>query len=717
MRIAALIAALAASTAFAQAVDTLHGETVRDPFRYLEDAKDPRTPAFFRDQAERAKAALERIPGRAAMLERVRALSGDATVVIRVQVVGSRLFYLKRQPKELQAKLYVLEAPNAAERVLVDPQQGEPGAIDWYDVSPDGRHLAYGRSRGGSEDSVLRVMSVSPARDLGIEIDRTRWNAVGWHPDGKSFYYSRFPAGQSGARRNANARVYRHVLGREASRDEVIFASGVGGARDVPEFVYPSVKAPVDSKFAYAIARDGVRSEIAVHVTEQRDLAAGAPRWRKIVGAADEVTQIEPAGDELYLLTHKGAPHRRVLVMKAKDDLRGARVAVPEGDSVIRSIALAKDALYLRGMVGGIDRLERLQLGVLASKKPQFVRLPFDYAISQLVTDSRRPGAVLRLQGWIEPPMVVEVDARSGDLRNTKVQPKPLVDFSDYDEVRLYAPGHDGVKIPVTLVYRKSTTLTRDNPTLLQAYGSYGIVQSPSFDASRLAWLERGGIFAIAHVRGGGEYGEAWHRGGQHANKLNTVRDMISVSEFLVSYGFTTPRKLAIMGGSAGGIPVGGALVRRPELYGAAIARVPVMDMLRMETSQNGPANVPEFGSVTTRAGYDSLKSISAYHQVIDGAPYPAVMLTAGTNDPRVDAWQPGKMAARLQEATSSGKPVLLRLDFDAGHGQGSSRNSRDAELADIYSFLLWQFGDPAFQVPGENRPLVEQVPSEARAR
>ena len=716
-RLFALVACLAVLHATAQAVDTLHGEEVRDPYRHLEDPKDPRTQAFFREQGERTRGILERIPGRAAMLERVRSLSGAGTQVTQVSVANGKVFYLKRAAGELQPRLFVLDSPNGTERVLVDAQKEVGSAIDWYGASPDGTHVAYGRSRGGSEDSVLHVISVSPLRDLGVQIDRTRWNEVGWHPDGRSFYYSRFPAGQSGTRRNADAKIYRHVLGRPADRDEVFFGRGVAGAQDVPEFVYPSLQVPVDSKWAYAIARDGVRNEIGVHVAEQRDLAAGRPRWRKIIGREDEVVEVVGHKDDLYVLSHKAAPHRKVLLMKANGDLRGAKVVVPEGDAVLRSMALARDALYLRAMQGGIDRLERLPLGLFAARKPEFVRLPFDQAIAQLVADPRRPGAFLRMQGWIEPPAVVEVDARSGSLRNTRIQPPPAADFSDYDEVRLYAPAADGVKIPVTLIYRKSTTLTRDNPVLLQAYGSYGIVYAPSFDPSRLAWLERGGILAVAHVRGGGEFGEAWHRAGQHANKVNTIRDLIAASEFLIAYGFTSPKKLAIMGGSAGGIPVGGALVRRPELFGAAVARVPVMDLLRMETSQNGPANIPEFGTVATREGYQWLKAISAYHQVVDGVPYPAVMLTAGLNDPRVDPWQAGKMAARLQQASSSGKPVLLRLDAEAGHGLGSSRLARDTELADIYSFLLWQLGDPGFQPVGETRPLVEQVPPEPRSK
>jgi prolyl oligopeptidase len=282
------------------------------------------------------------------------------------------------------------------------------------------------------------------------------------------------------------------------------------------------------------------------------------------------------------------------------------------------------------------------------------------------------------------------------------------------DEVRLYAPAHDGTKIPVTLIYKKTTQLNGNNPTLLVGYGSYGSSLAPTFDPMRLAWLERGGVYALAHLRGGGEYGKAWHEEGQKAKKINTILDFIAVSEFLVRYGFTSPKRLAIMGTSAGGIPAGGALVRKPELFAAVVGRVPVMDMLRIEFAQNGPANIPEFGSIATAPGFEALHVMSSYHHVKDATAYPAVLLTAGMNDPRVDPWQPGKMAARLQAASTSGKPVLLRVDYAAGHGRGTQRTQREEELADIYSFLLWQFGDPKFQPvpPPEPAPPAPPAPS-----
>jgi prolyl oligopeptidase len=685
--------------------ETIHGVEVVDPYRWMEEAASAETRAFLEAQDAHARAQLSRLPGREALLARIRELSAATVAISSLSMANGKVFYLKLAPGRATPVLCVRDGFAGAERVLVDPSKFDAAprraAISWYHASPDGRRVAYGVALAGTEDATLRVLEVAGAKDDGIAIERARFNAqMGWHHDGNAFYYARIPEGQRDvSKRNAGLRVYRHVVGRPATQDEIVFASGVGGARDVPEFVYPSILVPEESNYAYAIARHGVAREIAVYQSPVKDLAAGIPRWRRIVAYEDGVTAITAWKDDVYLLTHKGAPRHKVIALKASSpEIAKAKVIVPQGDSVIVSMALAADALYLRTTVGGLERLERLNFGVAASKTPEFVKTAFDVAMAQIVTHPRRPGAVLRTQGFIEAPAVIAVEARTGNLKNTGLQPPPAADFGAMDEVRLYAKSHDGVKIPVTLLYRKTTMLSADNPTLLIGYGAYGISMSPSFDPTRLAWLERGGIIAIAHLRGGGEYGEEWHRGGQKATKQNTILDFIAVAEFLIQYGFTTPRHLAIQGTSAGGIPSGGAMVRRPDLFAAVVPRVAVLDMLRTEFSQNGPANIPEFGSVATREGFDALFGMSAYHWVKNGTDYPAVLLTTGLNDPRVDPWQAAKMAARLQAANPGGRPVLLRVERDGGHGQGSTRAQREEELADIYSFLLWRFGVPDFQ-------------------
>ncbi len=686
------------------AAASAHADDADDPFRALENAADPATQAFFHDQSQRTRAALDALPGRAELAARIRMLEEAQTSITDVALEAGRVFYLKAAPGQATPVLCMREGFRGAERVLVDPVKhggGDPSlAIDWFVPAPDGHHVAYGLSRGGSEDSILHVMATDTARDLPFEIERARFNAgLAWEPDGRAFYYTRVPEGNAaGPARDENVRVYRHVLGRETAHDEVVFAAGVGGARDVSAIDVPHLLLPPQSKQAIAVVREGVRPELSVHVTDAKDLARGHPRWHKLFGPDAGVIAVEAWHDELYLLSNHDAPRHRVLRVKASaPNLSGAHVVVAQGDSVITGLGLARDGLYLRTMVGGVDRLERAELGLLGARGREYVRTPFDMAIVQLVTDPRRTGALLRLDGWIDAPQVVEVD-HDGELHDTHLQPPSTADFSAIDQVRLYAPAADGTKIPVTLVYRKSTRLTGDNPTLLVGFGAYGRMLRPHHDPARLAWLERGGVFAIAHVRGGGEFGEAWREAARGASKTTSVLDFIAVSRFIASYGFTSPKRLAIEGTGAGAITVGGALVREPQLYAAVVLRAPWLDLLRYEQASGGPAQSPEFGTTATAQGRDALAALSPYAHVEGPLPYPGVLLSVGMNDPRVAPWQAAKMAARLQGASSSERPVLLRADFASGLGEAMPRPQHEDELADIYSFILWQLGDPAFQ-------------------
>ncbi|HUP30910.1 MAG TPA: prolyl oligopeptidase family serine peptidase [Usitatibacter sp.] len=673
--------------------------TEEDPFRHFEDAADARTQAFFRDESARARMALDRIPGRAALLERIRALAAAETTVHEVKLGGTRVFYLKSLPGRATAALYMRESLAGAERLLFDPaatpRASASLAIDGFSPAPDGRHVALGLSEGGREQALLRVIVVEGARMAPFEIDRaSAVHDLAWHPDGRSFFYAR--ASESGPRRLGAARIYRHVLGRASERDEVVFAPGVGGARDVPEAAFASLHLPADSRYAYAIARDGLRRDAVVHVTDLRELGLGKPQWRRLAGLADEVLDVQGARNDLYVLSRLQAPRHRVLRVKGEArNMAEARVVVPQGDSVIEAMALARDALYLRTMVGGVDRLERIPFGLMGTRAPEFVRIPFDNAISQLLASPRADGAQLRLQGWIEPPTLLQVDKR-GETQRLALQPAAVASYAEMDEVRLYAPSHDGVKVPVTLVYRKTTRLGGDNPTLLLAHGAYGETVRATFDASRLAWLERGGVLAIAHVRGGGEYGATWHQGGSRRAKANSELDLVAAAQFVSEYGFASPRRLVAVATGAGALAVEGAVARRPELFAAVVLRAPLADLLRAEQGVHGAASVGELGSAATAPGAEALRAISPYHRV--GTVHPAALLSVGANDGRVDAWHAAKLAARLQPAAGT-RPVLLRVD-DGGHPPSPIRAQRDEELADIYAFALWQMDEPGFQWP-----------------
>jgi prolyl oligopeptidase len=562
---------------------------------------------------------------------------------------------------------------------------------------------------GGSEDTAIRLLEVgsSGTRDLGVEIDRIGFaDDTAWSNDSRSFFYNRLPAQKLGEPTNRYllSQAYRHVVGRPAARDEILLGHNSSGV-NLADIDIPSVRLSDDGKTLVGRVEHGDAREISIYTASASQIG-GEVSWRRVIQPADQVTNFALHHHAMYLLTKKNAPRFKVVRMGlGMGTFANATAIIPQGDTVIAQIEVAQDGLYIRELFGGVDRLQRLNFSnsVFSGGKLEFVRLPFDLSIRQLITSPTRPGALLRLESWTEPPKYVTVEERTANIGETSLHPKSSADFANIVELRQSATAKDGTKIPISLIYRKSTSLNSFNPTLIRAYGAYGMVQTPTFNPSTLAWLERGGILATCHVRGGGEFGEVWHLGGKRLTKPNSWQDLIACTEYLIERGFTRRERVGIQGGSAGGITVGRAMTERPDLFAAVVPSVGVLDALRMEFTPNGPPNIPEFGSVKTQDGFQGLLAMSSVHHVKSGVKYPAVMLMHGVNDPRVEVWHSVKMAARLGAATrdlAEAKPILLRLDYDAGHGVGSTRNQRNAELADIYAFMLWQFGEAGFQPP-----------------
>jgi prolyl oligopeptidase len=404
---------------------------------------------------------------------------------------------------------------------------------------------------------------------------------------------------------------------------------------------------------------------------------------------ADGVTGFAVDGETLYLLTHRDAPRYQVVaVALPQPDLAHAAVVVPEGPAVIEAILVAGDYLLTRDMDAGITRMRRVRR---AGGVSESVPLPVAGNMTEWAHEPGSPEVLLHLTSWTTSPRVYRYHADQGRLEDTGWRPPSPVDFSGMEAHEVEAPAPDGTLIPLSIIHRAGLTLDGSNPTLLTGYGSYGLSLRPAFSPQMLAWYERGGVYAVAHLRGGGERGDAWHQSGRMLHKERTIGDFIAAAEYLIAQGYTRPDRLAGEGTSAGGIPSGGALVRRPDLWAAMVMRVAVTNALRFEQTENGPPNVMELGSVTTEDGFRGLLIIDSYLRVRDGVPYPAVLLTTGANDPRVVVWMATKMAARLQGATSSGKPVLLRVEFQGGHGFGSTKRQVDEELAEKLAFLFWQ--------------------------
>lgn len=429
-----------------------------------------------------------------------------------------------------------------------------------------------------------------------------------------------------------------------------------GKFADTPirEIDFPVVVVQPGCPFVVGLLIGGVQRELTLYTNTVAAARRGAGGWKPVCTAADQVTGFTMRAGDLYLLTEKDAPRGRIVAVKGSDPaFAGAREVVPQGAALQRGLFAARATIYVQELDGGVGRLSKF----VGNAAPVRVALPFDGAITLVVADPRVDGVIAATQSWVRPAEIVRI-AASGQSRATPWAAKPPIDVSAYTSEEVFATARDGTKVPLSIVYRKGL------------------------------------------ARGRGEYGREWHEAGRKLNKPNTWRDLIDCAQSLVDERWTSPAKLSIRGGSAGGITMGRALTERPDLFSAVFSLVGVSNALRAEFSQNGPPNIPEYGSVKDEAGFRGLFEMDAYGHVVAGTKYPAVVLTTGLTDPRVNPWHAAKMTARLQAATTSGKPVLLRVDYQGGHGLGSTRDQRDRETADVYAFALWQAGVAGFQ-PG----------------
>lgn len=678
--------------------ETFFGQSVTDPYRWMETATDPDWEPFMRGNAEQARTALDAIPGRQALLERISSLTGTNTTAGAPTPAGGRLFYQKREPGKDTVALFVRD--DGQDRVLVDPDtlkaEGVHVSLDWWAPSPDGSHVVYGLSPSGSEASILHIMRVADGEILPERISHTQFASPSWLPDGSGFFFNRLSGAPAGTVAFfSDSAVWLHRLNTEPEADVKVFARGLDDAVPADPTDFPIVVTDANSEHVIAAMFGGVRRENPYWTARLEDLLAGRPAWKAVAVVADEVILPAFRGDDLYLLTTKDAENGKILKTRmSAPDLASATVVVPNGDRVIEFIAHAADGLYVSTTDGGYQDLSR----VTADGQVARIALPFEGSILETTGSTSEPGCYVRLTSWLEPVGVWRVGA-DGTVVDTGLSPRPDIDTSPYEAIRDFATARDGTRVPVSIIARKGLARDGSNPTLVRAYGAYQIVSSPGFSTAGIAFLEQGGVLVTAHVRGGGEYGKRWWRAGRKLTKPNTWRDLIDSCEHLIREGWTRPEKLGINGGSAGGITVGRALTERPDLFAVVIPQVGCLNQLRNEFTQNGPPNIEEFGTVTTEDGFRGLYAMDAMQHVVDGTKYPAVLLTHGMTDPRVEPWNSGKMAARLRAAGAPDSgPVLLRVDFQAGHGIGSTRSQGDELSADIYSFLLWQVGQAGFQ-------------------
>jgi prolyl oligopeptidase len=676
--------------------DDYFGTKVVDPYRWMENSRNPEWLPFLEGQNSYARSMLDKVPGRTGLLKRISAVSGDVAITTKVHLSRNRLFFQQRPAGSENFKLF-LRSEDGSTRVLIDPTKLSIGdahvSLDWWEPSNDGTHVAYGLSPAGSEASVLHVIVVDTGEILPERIEKTDSATPSWLPDGSGFFYIQFTGERGTPSFYLNCRACLHRLRTDPTSDTIVLKRGMAANVPIAVNQYPYIMTAADSRFVIVLVGD-VRPEFSAWSALLTEVLSGNAQWQSICTFEDAVTSFALQDEAIYLVANRGLVRGHVLrTGAAAPDLSTATEILPQGSSVIETLAAARDGLYVRLMDGGVHRLVR----IVPNGSIQPIALPFDGAINGIFTSPDQDGAHLDLTSWLVPRGVWHVDA-SGTVVDTGLTPRPSVDLSSYEVQRSFAEAKDGVRIPYWLLSRKRMSHNGTNPTLVTGYGAYQISMTPKFSPTLLPFLDVGGIYVVANVRGGGEYGREWHAAGQKDKKPNTWRDLIAVCEHLIAIRITNRTRLAVSGTSAGGITVGRAITERPDLFAAAISNVGWSNPLRYVAEQNSSGEIGEWGSIEDDQGFRGLLAMDSYQAVKDGIAYPAVLCTTGVTDPRVAPFHVAKFAARLQAATVSANPILLRVDFDAGHGIGSTRSQSDALSADAYAFVLWRTGVKGFQ-------------------
>jgi prolyl oligopeptidase len=669
--------------------DTIHGHKIADPYRWMENSQAADTQQYVHDELAYTRSILDPLPGRAQTHQRLTQLLSIGTIGTP-QLGGKFYFYTRREGSQNQPVLFVREGINGKDRALVDVNQlAADGtvALDWWFPSEDGKYVAYGTSTSGSEESTLRIIESATGNILPDTIERTRFASVAWKKDNSAFYYSRHPKkGDVPAGEEVyHVKIFYHVMGTDPSKDPLIFGEG-RKAQDIPGV---QLADDDDRWLLITVFQGWAKSEMYL-----RDLKAGTPPV-EITSGKEFLYSGEIYQNKLYITTNEDAPRSRVLVVDAANPKReNWKEIIPQSDAVLQNTAIVGGKLGAQYEKNASSLLKLFQLD---GKFIDDIPLPAIGTVAGTGGKWNRQEVFFGFQSFTIPPSIYHYDLSS---RKTNLWDKvnaPGIDPSAYEVHQLWYTSKDGTKVPMFVFHKKGLELNGHNPTLLTGYGGFNISLTPSFVGGRYIWLEHGGIFAVANLRGGAEFGEDWHQAGMLQKKQNVFDDFISAAEYLISQKYTDKDHLAIQGGSNGGLLVGAAFTQRPDLYRAVVCQVPLLDMLRYQNFQIAKLWIPEYGSAEDSKQFDWLYAYSPYHHVKQGTQYPAILFMTADTDTRVDPMHAKKMAALMQAEAANGqsreRPILLRIETKAGHGAGKPITKQIEEGTDIYSFLFWQLG------------------------
>ncbi len=667
------------------------GVTVEDPYQWLEKDDEPDVKAWSDAQNQRTRQYLDQLPDRAAIEKQLtewyaKTSPSYSSLVSR----PGFLFVMKFQPPKQQPLLVTLASADdlKSEKVVLDPNALDAKgttAIDWFVPSLDGKYVAVSLSKGGSEDGTLHFYETATGKALPDTIAHVQYPTAGgsaaWNGDGTGIYYTRFP--RKGERPEADLNFYQQVYYHKLGTPDTEDTYSIG--KDFPRIAEIILEGSRDGRYILASVANGDGGDFAYYLL---GLENG---WKQIARFSDQIKAAHLGRDNaLYLLSRNAAPRGKVLRLPLESpELSKAVEIVPTGEPVIQQIVPAADVLFTGDLLGGPSQIRRFDLN---GKGESIIPIPKISAVQEMV--ALEDGSLLfRDQSYTEPAAWFHCAKEKTEPAETALRSTSPVSFADTEVTREFATSKDGTKIPLNIIFRKGMKRDGQNPTLLNGYGGYGISMSPNFEFTRRLWFDHDGIYVVANIRGGGEFGEEWHKAGNLTKKQNVFDDFAAAAEYLIKERYTRPEKLAIQGGSNGGLLMGAMITQHPDLMRAVVSSVGIYDMLRVELAPNGAFNVTEFGTVKDVDQFKTLYAYSPYHHVIDGTKYPSILMMTGANDGRVAPYHSRKMVARLDEANKSQNPILLRTSSSAGHGIGTALNERIKQLADIYAFLFAQLG------------------------
>jgi prolyl oligopeptidase len=691
--------------------DEYHGVKITDDYRWLENWDDPAVRQWSASENQRTREYLDHLPSRPAIKEQLKKLIAASSASYKdLQFRAGMVFAERYQPPEQHPVLVAMRSasdPRSA-KVIFDPNAASAMrslSVDFYVASFGGKYVAVAMSENGSEDSAAHIFEVATGKELSDIVPRvnfaTAGGSIAWKADSSGFYYTRYPQGNERPAEDANfyQQVYFHTLGTDPRQDAYVIG------KDFPRIAEIQLRTSDDGRWLLASVANGDGGQFAHYVMDLEGHWAQVTRFEDGIVSVKFSSGDRGASNALYLLSRKNAPRGQILHLpltrpdlNAPFDLAQAKVVVREtaggpeeaDRASIEDFIPTAGRLYVLDIMGGPSRVR------VFDDKGQALPAPSLPPVSAVWSGVPFGGGdvLFYITTYLDPPAWYRFDAALGKTTRTALFETSPAKFDDAEVVREFATSKDGARIPLNIIRRKGTRLDGSNPVLLTGYGGFGISTKPGFQGvNARMWLDQGGIFAEANIRGGSEYGEEWHRTGNLTHKQNVFDDFLACAQYLVDQKYTSSRHLAILGGSNGGLLMGAALTQRPELLGAVVSFVGIYDMLRVELDPNGEFNVTEFGTVKNPEQFKSLYAYSPYHHVKDGTAYPAILMLTGENDHRVNPMQSRKMTARLQASSGSNRPILLRTTASAGHGLGTALDEQIEEGADVFSFLFDQLG------------------------